>query len=104
MKNGHLYTTNNGYDRDTKPLIPFMEFLQDLAQVGSYEEFINLTNQWTREELDRLPNKFRRHALTDIKLFREHYHEWKDWRKYSFNPDDINRNSNVQIVLCKLEP
>ena len=34
IHNGVSHTTNNVFDRNEKPIIPFLEFLQDLAQVG----------------------------------------------------------------------
>ena len=41
---GVLHTTNNGFDRNENQIIPFLEFLQDVAQVGNNDYFIKLTN------------------------------------------------------------
>ena len=40
--NGVLHTTNNGYDKNEKPIIPFLEFLQDIAEIGSKDKFIQI--------------------------------------------------------------
>ena len=44
IHNNVLHATNNGFDRDEKPSIPFLEFLQDVAQAVNKENFNKLTN------------------------------------------------------------
>ena len=84
IKNGVLYTTNNGFDKNEKPIIPFLEFLQDVAQVDNKDLFIKLTNDMVKndEEIKLLPKHMYMMALKDIALFRKNYDEWKDFTKY----------------------
>ena len=44
IRYGVLYATYNGFDRDENPIIPFLEFLQDVAPAGNKDHFIKLTN------------------------------------------------------------
>ena len=41
IHNNVLHTTNNGFDSDENPIIPFLEFLQDVTQAVNKENFIN---------------------------------------------------------------
>jgi hypothetical protein len=73
VKDDILYTTNNGYDSDKKPYIPFSEFLQDVIAVVSITDFIQMTNDMFRNEISKLPAEMKMMALTIIKYFRENY-------------------------------
>ena len=79
--NGVLHTTNNGYDKNEKPIIPFLEFLQDIAQIGSKDKFIQITDDFIKNdvELKLLPKHMYIMVLKDISLFRKNYDEWKDY-------------------------
>ena len=86
IHNNVLHTTNNGFDSDEYPIIPFLEFLQDVAQVGNKEYFIKLTNDMLKndEDIKLLPKKMFMMLLKDISLFRANYDEWKDYTKIKF--------------------
>ena len=86
IKNGVLYTTNSGFDKNEKPIIPFLEFLQDIAQVDNKDLFIKLTNDMVKndKEIKLLPKHMYMMSLKDIALFRKNYDEWKDFTKYIF--------------------
>ena len=86
IHNNVLHTTNNGFDSDEYPIIPFLEFLQDIAQVGNKEYFIKLTNDMLKndEDIKLLPKKMFMMLLKDISLFRANYDEWKDYTKFKF--------------------
>ena len=47
-----LHTTNNGFDRDEKPIITFLEFLQDVAQAGNKDDLIKPTNDMLKNDED----------------------------------------------------
>ena len=71
IHNNVLHATNNGFDRDEKPSIPFLEFLQDVAQAVNKENFIKLTD-------DMLNND------EDIKLLTKKY-VYNAFKRYSIN-------------------
>ena len=52
IHNNVLYTTNNGFDSDENPIIPFLEFLQIVAQAFNKENFIKLTNDMLKNDED----------------------------------------------------
>ena len=86
IHNNDLHTAKNGFDSDEYPIIPFLEFLQDVAQVGNKEYFIKLTNDMLKndEDIKSLPKKMFMMLLKDISLFRANYDEWKDYTKIKF--------------------
>ena len=59
IHNNVWHTTNNGFDRDEKQVLPFIEFLQDVAQAVNKENFIKLTNDMLKNDGDikLLPKK-----------------------------------------------
>ena len=87
INSGVLHTTNNGFDSDKNPIIPFLEFLQDVAQAGNKDNFIKLTNDMLKndEDIKLLPKHMFMMLLKDIALFRANYDEWKDYTKYIFD-------------------
>ena len=83
---GVLHTTNNGFDRNENRIISFLEFLQDVAQVGNKDNFIQLTNDMLKndEDMKLLPKFMLIMLLKDITLFRANYDEGKDYTKIRF--------------------
>ena len=86
INNNVLHTTNNGFDSDENPVIPFLEFHQDVAQAGNKENFIKLTNDMLKndEDIKLIPKKMFMMLLKDIALFRANFDEWKDCTKIRF--------------------
>ena len=75
IHNGVLHTTNNCFDRNENPMIPFLEFLQDVAQVGNKDFFIKLTNDILKndEDIKLLSKQMFIMLLKDKALFRGNY-------------------------------
>ncbi len=85
MKEGVLHTTNNGWDRNEKPMIPFAEYLQDVAQIGNKQLFMNMTSQLYKDEVSKLPEDMKRQGVSTIVAFCRNYDEWKQIQKYTFS-------------------
>ena len=86
IHNGVLHTTNKGFDKNEKSVIPFLEFLQDVAQVCNKGYFINLTNDMLKndEDIKNLSKQMFIILFKDIALFHTNYDEWKDYTKIRF--------------------
>ena len=84
IKSGVLHTSNNGFDKDENPIIPFLEYLQDIAQTQNKKKFIELTNEMLNDDdIKLMPKPMFFKLLKDISFFRANFDEWKNL-KYKF--------------------
>lgn len=91
LEGGCLMTSNNGYDKEEKPMIPFGEFLQDVAQIDNKREFIRLVNNMIDTEIKYLPDPMKSIALKTIEEFKENYDDWKDYKHYQFTKTGLKK-------------
>lgn len=99
MKDGCLMTSNNGYDQNEKPLISFVEFLQDVAQIDDKNIFKIMVNEMVETEIKFLPDPMKTIALNTIYQFVENYDEWKDYRKYIPPNNEINNDDDDWLPI-----
>ena len=87
IHNRVLHTYNNGFDRNENPILSFLEFLQDIAQVGNKDDFLKVTNDMLKNDYDGmklLPKHMFTMILKNIALFRANYDQWKDYTMIRF--------------------
>ena len=91
LEEGCLMTSNNGYDKEEKPMIPFGEFLQDVAQIDNRRTFIRLVDNMIETEIKYLPDPIKSIALKTIEEFKENYDNWKNISNYRFTKTGIKK-------------
>ena len=101
INDGVLYTSNNGFDKITTPIIPFSEFLEDCFCVSTFVEFNELVNDVVSKEINNFPQHMKDMAISDIKNAKRAFlenkqKEVKDKRMLSFIG-----NNGITIEDCK---
>jgi len=79
IQDGQLYTSNNGWDKKENPLIPLVEFLEDVLQlrkrVNKDVADLMLKNgmKEIENELNRLPTHMKTLGQKDLTMFKSMY-------------------------------
>ncbi len=74
LQNDVLLTTNNGFDKFMKPLIPFEEYLEDCCFVDK-ETFFDLLKEIYNDEIKKLPFHMKSKAVSIIVDWKKNYTE-----------------------------
>jgi hypothetical protein len=72
VKNNILYTSNHGFDKMTKPLISFDEFLLDMCIIPQ-SKFNFLVKDLYEKEISKLPTHMKSQAVATIVKYRKDY-------------------------------
>jgi hypothetical protein len=72
VKNNILHTTNNGFDKMTKPLITFDEFLLDIC-ILPQSHFNSMVKDLYEREISKLPTHMKSQAVATIVEYRKNY-------------------------------
>ena len=108
VQDGVLMRNNNGYDKDTKPMISFKEFLVDLyngnaklfGRLGAFDEFKKQVDEMEQEEMTRMPLHMQELFLRDYQtVIRETRSAYEGY----MNDHDVHkaaRDSKNKCAVC----
>lgn len=83
IRNGELYTSNGGFDKEETPFIPFDEFIEDVCILPK-DQFMSYIKGMMKNEISILPYHMKKQAVATL----------VHWRKYY----DVRREYHIQNI------